>query len=346
MIELTDIEVRIARFLTGLATPEEALLLEDWIAQSADNRRYFEQCCLLLDHARITVTSEESKEAWEKVKEGFYGQKKRGGSMYRWTAGVAASLILLVVSIWLLHRGDTKETPVLANSAVYAAGTSSRKIELGSSVVVLNPGAQLTVADKGKMHLKGSAFFSVQHDSLHPVVIETGELFVKDIGTKFTISSSPGEAAVMVSVHEGEVSLYDNHGATANIYKGEQAVYVAATRKLEIVRRENTVPPAPRQEQKALSAPRSADSANGTVVFDCSGCATRGQLWFIYGDSKDTIKTNITLFRTWSPEIVRHIELMKPGEYKWLYNDALGINASGKLTVTGNTEQVVRFPEP
>lgn len=346
MIEQTEITNLIAKFLSGEATPDEAIMLEDWKVMSDENQHYFERCCLVYAHRVIELKETDFLDAKRKVKRSLHVistiKRKR---KIQWRTGIAASLVLLVITAVLLYRSPVTDMPV------YAAGSSARKIDLGSSEVLLSAGSSLTVTGQGSLQLKGSASFSVRHDTLHPLIVKTGALFVKDVGTRFTIVSVPNEEMITVEVQEGEVSLYDNHGNTENIYAGEKAIYIAATKKIEILGRNKNLPRPAKPlsktdeiEKTPITVP--ADTAKGTVLFDCSKCAARGQLQFIYSNTKDTVKSDFSFFKTWSPTVNRHIEVLKAGEYKWFYSDAQGNKTDGRLTVIGNKEQIIRLLEP
>jgi ferric-dicitrate binding protein FerR (iron transport regulator) len=77
-----------------------------------------------------------------------------------------------------------------------------------------------------KMKLKGSAYFTVEHDVQKPFIVSVGELNIKDIGTKFKIVSSSNGDTIAISVDEGEVFLYDSLGFEKTIRANEKYVYI------------------------------------------------------------------------------------------------------------------------
>ena len=54
----------IGKFLSGEANPDEAMLLEDWIAESDENKRHFEQSAKAFGLVEKAISTDH---AWEKV---------------------------------------------------------------------------------------------------------------------------------------------------------------------------------------------------------------------------------------------------------------------------------------
>jgi len=81
------------------------------------------------------------------------------------------------------------------------------------TVVYLNSGSSLKYATKfltnqtRNVILKGEAFFDVAHDKTRPFVVETEELNVKVLGTKFNLSNYQEDSSTDVVLTDGSVNL-------------------------------------------------------------------------------------------------------------------------------------------
>lgn len=359
MIEENEIDERIARFLSGEANPEEAMALEDWRELSAANQQHFARCCMVFGYPYSSETNDQT--AWKEIKKslGFTGRIQRANFL-KWTAGIAASLIVITVAVVIFNGNKQIIDP---GYQLYTAGTTEKKILLDSaSEVVLFPGAQLIVKNRHTIRLKGSASFSIVHDPMRTLAIETGNLVIKDIGTRFSVTTSGNNDTILVSVTEGEVSIHEKDGTPVEIHAGEEARYISSTGDLE-TRRQNA--PAKKDtsgrvalNQKGVAAtegkPEQSSFADqhtgrtGNIVLGCNSCAESGQLELLTGSQRKGIKTDFTFSENPAGSTFRFRYSMHllPGEYKWLYRDGHGNKDSGRVIIESGKEQLIRLLRP
>lgn len=243
MINRENIDELIGRFLSGEASPEEAMMLEDWKLEAPENLAHYEQSeqvFALLQNAGQPAEIDTAK-AWEKVKPLLDREKVK--PLYPKTAftRIAAALIILLgigVGLVLLFNTDEKGTSYMADN-----NPKDIKLTDGSEVTVFAHSSLTADAGFGKtnrlMHLNGNATFSVVHDEAMPFVIDAGNVFIKDIGTRFTVRSSLDTDTVYVHVDEGIVLLFDSLGSALEIKATEHALYIRS--KKQIVKNETTV---------------------------------------------------------------------------------------------------------
>lgn len=234
----------LARFFAGEATPEEAMIVEDWKDESVPNQSYFEEFAQIYETIRSTHENSATLSAWQVVRESIdqYEEAKRI-RIKRWRIGIAASVALLVTISLLVFLFSEKETPQL----VYRTEDGKRKIQLpDASEITLAAHSELTISkdfDKADRHvyLRGAAFFVIKHDPVKPLIIDMHKLYVKDLGTQFYINSSLNNDTVFVYVHEGEALLYDDEGATVILQAGHKAFYVRSSKKLAFLEHKEAV---------------------------------------------------------------------------------------------------------
>jgi ferric-dicitrate binding protein FerR (iron transport regulator) len=232
-----NIDELIGKFLSGEASPEEAMLLEDWKEESAGNLQYFEDCKKVFEAAAgIQSPDIDVQSAWEKVstEAGIGGKVKQ---LYPKTKYLSiAAMLLLVVGIafaFLYYFNSTDVTPIS-----YKTANEARSITLADqSAITLAPNSELSFSQAyGKttrtLRLKGAAYFEVKHNEGIPFIVDAGDVYIKDVGTKFDIRMSKDTDTVYVRVDEGIVLLFDSAGSELTIKASEKAVYVRSTKKI------------------------------------------------------------------------------------------------------------------
>lgn len=243
MINRENIDELISKFLSGEASPEEAMMLEDWKLEAPENQAHYEQSehvYALLQNAGKPAEADTAK-AWEKVKPLLDREKVKPLYPKTTFTRIAAALIILLgigAGLVLFFNTDQKGTSYMADNT-----PKDIKLTDGSEVTVFAHSSLTADAGFGKtnrlMHLNGNATFSVVHDESMPFVIDAGNVFIKDIGTRFTVRSSLDTDTVYVHVDEGIVLLFDSLGSALEIKATEHALYIRS--KKQIVKNETTV---------------------------------------------------------------------------------------------------------
>lgn len=238
MIKIDNIDELLSKFFSGEASPEDAMLLEDWKNDHPDHLLYYlkSEKMFALIHGEKPAVEPDVSTAWEKVKAKAQPVKviplnrKRN---YIWLA--AASVVLLIaLGIWWA----VVSKPLEQQEIVYVTEKSKKDVKLSDgSHITISPNSNLVVdKDFGKknrtLHLKGDASFSVVHQEELPFVVDVDDVFIKDIGTRFTVKSSADTDTVYVAVDEGVVLLFDSLGSSLEIRASEKALYIRSIRKI------------------------------------------------------------------------------------------------------------------
>ena len=225
-----NMDVVIGRFLAGEATPEEAMFLEDWISESAENKNYFEQCERSFG---LSVKEISTDKAWNKVRSILAEEKQAPVRKlnFKWVSSVAAILVITLGAIFYFRGTDSSETR-------FTAGDQQKKIELkdGTDIqLAANSSLELS-SEYGKKNrsvtLKGSGYFSVKHSDQLPFIIDAGPIHIKDLGTKFNVRTA--DDTIFVRVDEGMVVIYDNKGMKLTLSANESAHYVVSAGSLQL----------------------------------------------------------------------------------------------------------------
>ncbi|MEI9919904.1 MAG: FecR domain-containing protein [Bacteroidota bacterium] len=196
----------IAKYLSGEATPEEAIALSDWLEVPANKIR-FEELESTWNHVNPSrkVRAINKEAAWRKIQ-----PTQPLGISRNFRIGIAASIMLvLVVGMWLYVQ-----KPVVTGLSVVTTDTTrgvtfadNSKVTLYRNTSIEFP-EQFTGSKREVKLLAGEAFFSVAKDPAKPFVIHASFTDIKVVGTQFNVSMKGDEVEVAVS--EGRVLVTSN----------------------------------------------------------------------------------------------------------------------------------------
>ena len=230
-----NIDELISKFLSGEASPDEAMLLEDWKNENFNNSEYYKQCVRLFSNESTNqIKAIDTQKAWNTIKQTIDADQKIKPLFNNTLLKIAASFILLIGLGLVINYIIKKDKQEISYSTQNETLTISLSDE---SVITLSPESNV-ILDKNfgetnrTLHLKGDAYFSVVHQEEVPFIVDAGGVFIKDIGTKFSIKSSADTDTVYVHVDEGIVLLFDSLGSSIEIKATENALYIKSTKTI------------------------------------------------------------------------------------------------------------------
>jgi transmembrane sensor len=241
----THIDPLIARCLANEAAPDDLRLLNEWMMQDEENKRYVEQVRWLHDKAASSCRYEkvDTAKAWAKVKvqtvqpaTSPVRTKRRSFALMQssWIR-VAAVFVLVLGFSSLGYHLWTTPNGVVAHYNIASADASVNKT-IGDNVqVCLNRKTTITVTENRKtktkeLQLSGEAFIEVKHKTEETLVVKAGETQIKDIGTSFNVKACAGSPTIEVFVQTGEVIFYTANQAGIKLFKGETGVFDKQTK--------------------------------------------------------------------------------------------------------------------
>lgn len=225
----------IAKYLTGEASPDEAMALQEWKAIDV-NDRYYSQFELTWSqvYAPEKTTSINKEIAWSKISSrlpqsrqvSFYEKNK---TILRIAASVIVALTVGVITFLNLKKDILLISRVTTNEI--------ERIQLpDASVATLSRDSKIEYVNEfeGKereLTLQGEAFFKVTPNKEKPFVIHTEAADIKVVGTSFNVVTNNGR--LEVSVIEGKVLIisegkeqYLEAGMTGVIEKSNESIEV------------------------------------------------------------------------------------------------------------------------
>ena len=140
---------------------------------------------------------------------------------------IAASIAVLITlgSIFFIEQNQVFQKTYTENIA--PKGQKSSVILPDGSKVFLNSGSVIRYDNffgkrSRELQLSGEAYFEVTHNEKLPFVINTADVEVKVIGTKFNVMAYPEDEVVETIVTEGKVSVTEVYNQSSLLLNANQ----------------------------------------------------------------------------------------------------------------------------
>lgn len=235
--QYNDMDMLIAKFLAGEATPEEAMLLHDWTEQSDANKK-------LMEHAEAAWAMNALSYQKPDVREAFQvlHRVKPNKQVLLTPFRIAASVFIILCSGAILYfslRPSRDENPWIIKESTH----QSYSLQLPEKTsVTLNENSQLRYPQifetSRTVTLSGEAYFDVTSDPQKPFIISAGPIEVKVLGTTFNVSAYPTDTLISVQVVSGKVRI-KHLTDSLELEAGQKGLYHKITKKLSIEKAEN-----------------------------------------------------------------------------------------------------------
>ena len=150
-------------------------------------------------------------------------------------------IVAVVIPICLLAGGllyyIPSENEQIEISTAY--GEQKRLVLPDSSEVWLNAGSTITypktfTKENRVVTLDGEAYFSVRKDDAKPFIVETSQLSVKVLGTKFNVKAYANDANITTTLTSGKVEVSTQSRPPQTLKPNEQLTYDKSTSDIEI----------------------------------------------------------------------------------------------------------------
>ena len=229
----------IKSYLEGQCPQDEALVLLSWIAESKENRDYFEafKDVWSLTDFSLDEESIDVEAALESVNKKIEAAETETKTIempwlrrnYKYVSGIAAAMIIA------LFIGFLVRNPF--NSIVTYAYNSENE-----STYILPDGTLVNFDDEGTLShpkhfakaersvdFEGAAFFAVVKSEAHPFVIHCNNMDVEVLGTSFLLNAEKNSERYTLDLYSGKVKMtaFDENGNSVSqveVNPGERGV--------------------------------------------------------------------------------------------------------------------------
>lgn len=219
------IEQIISRFLEGTISDKESALFTAWLKESRENRRqYFAYKNVWLE-AKRPDDQNFVDHSWNRLRLRTILQENdrpilsRGWRDYLVRYSVAASILILVgVSLYIgaVTRKLSRFEHTVHEIHVPLGSRTSITLPDGSNVW-LNAGSTITYnAGFGRSNrdisLVGEAYFDVREQKNIPMMVQTRDINIRVLGTRFNVKSYPEENKTETTLVSGQIEVLMSSG--------------------------------------------------------------------------------------------------------------------------------------
>lgn len=260
----------VTEFLANEISSEDKVFLQEWVASSDGNRRFFEEMKLAWQAAGSVDQSPtyQTGKAWKKIsgdnKTSYSNRKKvsmgilphKTAFILKRTLQIAAAAIIVFlcggVSSYFLYepRITEKTLASITTDAIYQMvvpkGSQSHLVLPDGSKVAINAGSKLTyTADydvsSRMVCLEGEAYFDVKSNPEKPFVIQTSHLDIKAYGTAFNVKAYPEDPMIVTTLESGELHIEsrDDDHFDMVLQPNQNIIYYKTEQKRHVIGSEN-----------------------------------------------------------------------------------------------------------
>lgn len=230
------IENLLERYLRQETTPEENLLVEQWLDGHTTKSDSWQ-------NMNANTREKWLDKVFKEVQQSIQGRQpakviplQQKKTWLRALTALAASVAIFFVlyTAWpYLHGWFLPDKLV----AIQVLPSQKQQLTLSDGTKVwVNAGTtfQYPQTFKGQtrdVYLNGEAFFDVRHDAVKPFIVHTGQVLTTVLGTAFNIRAGKGSSQVTVTVTRGKVSVADGNHLLGYLTPNEQISYDARQHK-------------------------------------------------------------------------------------------------------------------
>lgn len=231
-----DTDRLLARYFAGELSPQDRIRLEKWLAESQEHEDYFfELTSLYQNMGTGEYPSFDVQKAIEILEEHInktslktVSHKRNKRKPLAWIIGAAAAVAIL---FFIFNRKQDNPITTITEKGLYSFADSTKINLIEGEISFCKNGTRDTI------YLKGKASFEMQSEKAESKIVKAGNVYVKDIGTKFTVEANTPDS-IFVSVTEGEVLFYSDNNTGINLKTNQCGYYLSKNNKfyMEVMR--------------------------------------------------------------------------------------------------------------
>ncbi|NOY96557.1 MAG: FecR family protein [Chlorobi bacterium] len=243
-----EIKTSLVSYLSGQIANEDLNILDQWIQESVENKRLFDQ---INDIWQATSNLNQklnfdANKAWDDISK----QLNSPSSNIKPAWKIYSELIkIAAVFVFALFLGGTvfyfiDKNNYQPQTVEYVAPLGSRsflKMPDGTKIW-LNAGTKIQYqnnygVDNRKITLIGEAFFNVAKNKNLPFIVQTSAINITALGTKFNVKAYAEENSIETTLIEGSVKLESLDARFKEplvLSPNEKAVYTKSSRSMAI----------------------------------------------------------------------------------------------------------------
>ena len=206
----------IMRFFRNECTPEEKQAVMQWVNKSEEHKAFFFKWEELFYLGKEDIASDEA--------------------ILKYAASIAAIIAVSGLSAWYVLSNQSREQITVSTGAGETLALvlpDSSKVWLNENTVLAYPEA--FDGDKRELHLNGEAYFEVTKNKHKPFRVNSKNMSVQVLGTKFNFKSLDDGKTAEASLIEGEVKVEGNNDeGSITLSPGQKVELNLMTRQMKV----------------------------------------------------------------------------------------------------------------
>jgi len=235
-------------YFSDSLSAEDSKILNNWLEKSEANKLLFDQLSdvwqsvnFVKYHDKIDI-----EKAWKEIQVQLNRDTNSGKQIWlKWTKVAAIFVLAFVLGgighYFLSQNPAPTELPLQVEYVAPLGSRSFIKMPDGSKIW-LNAGTTLKYKnnfgiDKREISLSGEAFFEIEKNPRLPFIVQTSELNITALGTKFNVKAYDEEKTIETTLIEGSVKLEGNNFQLAEdvvLKRNEKAIFTKKAQSVEI----------------------------------------------------------------------------------------------------------------
>lgn len=208
-----DIEHIIAKSLSGEISPDEIIILSNWLAADKRNKDEYKQIKEYWDsEVSLSTQADPAKDfalLMQRIKQNDNRSKQKTSLIRYFTIAIAAAITAILVYTMFFDMVQTNNIDHYS----YVSGNSVADFILPDSThITLNKNSTLTYTsaynnDEREVTLVGEAYFDVRKDETRKFIVNAGKSRIIVLGTIFSVTNKAEDNTIITSLLEGSVKF-------------------------------------------------------------------------------------------------------------------------------------------
>lgn len=225
---ITDL---ISKYLAGEANAEEAMQLDDWLA-NPENAREFKRIAALWQRlpGEAMPQPPSAQQAWTELEPRLPGAGRPAivRMLFNRYAAAIIGMVFIVSFFFLTRNKPPSQAPVAYINKVAGSETKTDTMPDGTTITINKHSSVAYTTGFSKTDrqviLQGECYFNVVPDKNHPFTISLYDLTIKVVGTSFNVREITPPGNIEVQVQSGVVKMYTRQ-QEITVNKGQAGIY-------------------------------------------------------------------------------------------------------------------------
>jgi transmembrane sensor len=215
--------------------------INEWLNESDENKKVYQD---LLKVWQLTGSfpkwfNPDREKAWKNIQGYIHSSKRKNAFLYRRISQIAASIIIIITSIWFGSKLDNRNRES-QYTVIYSPTAQKTRIVLpDSSIVLLNGNSEIRYNQNfnefnRRVELKGEGYFEVRKNLLKRFIVSAEGIEIKVFGTVFNVKAYNDDRSVEVGLINGRVSIDRDKNEIVKLTPGQIAVFDKKDQKLNV----------------------------------------------------------------------------------------------------------------